>query len=185
MSARHNEAEELVLCYDDTEALGLPKCTKGRPHKNLTTSRLQLVPFLISDLSREKDFYIYTAKGRFRKGANRGCTQLYFTIRASLRSTEPSRFARLLTLIAENASDNKNNVLLAFCSELGMRGWFDTIDLIFGPPGHTHGGFDTQHQVHNEIYGNFTSPTLVHFLARYPQSWRQANTRPNPCVLDV
>jgi hypothetical protein len=70
MSARHNGAEELVLCYDDTEALGLPKFTK-RPHKNLTTSRLQLVPFLISDLAREKDFYIYTAKARFKKGANR------------------------------------------------------------------------------------------------------------------
>jgi hypothetical protein len=40
--------------------------------KNLPTARFNLIPFLIADLARGKDFYIYTAKGRFSKG-ERAC----------------------------------------------------------------------------------------------------------------
>jgi hypothetical protein len=184
MSARHNARRELVFWYDDTEALGIPKFTK-RPPKNLTTSRLQLIPFLIADLARGRDFYLYTVKGRFRKGANRLCSSLWATFRASKGSTSDARFARFLTLMADNAADNKNNTVLAFCSDLVLRGWFDVIELVFGPPGHTHNGGDQQHQIHNEVLGNFTSPTFVHFLARYAQSWRQPHSRPTPAILDV
>jgi hypothetical protein len=66
-----------------------------------------------------------------------------------------------------------------------MLGWYDVIELVYGPPGHTHNGGDQQHQIHNEVLGNFTSPTFAHFIARYPQAWRQEHTRPTPCVLDV
>jgi len=128
---------------------------------------------------------VYTAKGRYKKNSNRVCTQLYFTFRAAKRTTLISRFARSATLIAGNALDNKNNTILAFCTELVLRRWLDVIELIYGPPGHTHGGGDAQHEIHNEICGNFTSPTLVHFLARYSQSWHQDHTRPTPCILDV
>jgi len=184
MSARHNSSTEVVLWYDDTEALGIPKFTR-RPPKNLTTSRFLVVPCIMSDLARQKDFYVYTAKGRYKKNSNRVCTQLYFTFRAAKRTTLISRFARSATLIADNALDNKNNTILAFCTELVLRRWLDVIELIYGPPGHTHGGGDAQHEIHNEICGNFTSPTLVHFLARYSQSWHQDHTRPTPCILDV
>lgn len=88
-------------------------------------------------------------------------------------------------MIADNYSENKNNTLFAFCSDLVSRGWYDEILLLYGPPGHTHNGGDAQHNIHNNICANFTSPTLAHFLARYPQSWRFEARRPDPCILDV
>ena len=184
LDGKHNPQVHNVFWFDDTESLGLPKFTK-RTMKNIPTSRFHMIPFLIADLARGRDYYMYTSKNRFKKGANRLCTSLMAAIRATKESTHESRHARKLTLIADNASENKNNTLLAFLSDLVMRGWYDEIQLIYGPPGHTHNGGDQQHQIHNEILGNFTSPTFVHLLARYPQSWRQEHTRPTPCVLDV
>ena len=182
--ARHNPRSKNVFWSDDTNSLGISKFTK-RPHKNLTSSRFHVIPFLIADLARGKDYYVYTAKGRFKKGANRLCTTLMAAIRATKEGDHEARHARELTLIADNFSENKNNTLFAFCSDLVMRGWYDVIKLVFGPPGHTHNGGDQQHQIHNEVCGNFTSPTFVHFIAKYPQAWRQEHTRPTPCVLDV
>ena len=184
LSAKHNPGEEQVFWFDDTESFGFPRFTK-RPHKNLTTSRFEVIPFLLADLGRNKEYYIYTAKNRFKKGANRLCTTLMGAIRAAKQSSHESRFARKLTLIADNYSENKNNTLFAFCSDLVSRGWYDEILLLYGPPGHTHNGGDAQHNIHNNICGNFTSPTLAHFLARYPQSWRFEARRPDPCILDV
>ena len=59
------------------------------------------------------------------------------------------------------------------------------VEFFYGPPGHTHNGGDQQHQIYNEVLGNFTSTTFVDFLARYPQAWRQEHSRPTPAVLDV
>jgi hypothetical protein len=184
MAARHDPRSYNAYWFDDTEACGLPKWTK-RPMKNLPIARFSVIPFLMADLARGKDYYIYTAKGRFSKGANRLCTSLLTTIRATKRSPDESRYARTISLIADNFSENKNNTLLAFACHLVMLGFYDTVQLFYGPPGHTHNGGDQQHQIHNEVLGNFTSPTFVHLLARYPQSWRQEHTRPTPCILDV
>jgi hypothetical protein len=184
LSGKHNPREEQVFWFDDTEAIGFPRCT-NRPPKNLTQSRFKLIPFLIADLGRNKEYYVYTAKGRFKKGANRLCTTLLAAIRAAKRSKHESRFARKLTLIADNFSENKNNTLFAFLSDLVSRGWYDEILLVYGPPGHTHNGGDAQHHIHNVVCGNFASATPVHFVARYPQSWRAEHKRPVPCVLDM
>jgi hypothetical protein len=184
LSTKHNPLERNLFFFDDTESTGLPKWTK-RPMKNLPTTRFHMIPFLISDPARGKDFYIYTAKNRFRKGANRLCTSLMATIRATKEGPDEARHARRLTLIADNASENKNNTLFAFACDLVMRGWYDIVDFFYGPVGHTHNGGDQQHQIHNEILGNFTSPTIVHLLARYPQAWRSEHSRPTPSVLDV
>jgi hypothetical protein len=67
LGARHNPREENLFWFDDTESLDLPKWTK-RPMKNLPTARFSVIPFLIADLARGKDYYIYTAKKRFSKG---------------------------------------------------------------------------------------------------------------------
>jgi hypothetical protein len=184
LSAKHSPRTKNVYWFDDTEKTGFPKWTK-RPMKNLPSTRFNVIPFLIADLARCEDFYVYTASGRFKKGANRLCTTLMAAFRATKNGTDVARHARELYLIADNFSENKNNTLLAFASDLVARGWYDEIYPVYGPPGHTHNGGDQQHQIHNEILGNFTSPTLVHFLARYPQAWRQEHTRPTPCVLDV
>jgi hypothetical protein len=184
LRAKVNPKDVNVFWFDDTESTGFPKMTK-RTLKNLPTSRFDLIPFLIADLGRGKDYYIYTAKNRFKKGANRLATSLLAAIRATKNSTDDARFARKLVLIADNFAENKNNTLLAFCSDLVARGWYDSIKLVYGMPGHTHNGGDQQHQIHNEVLGNFTSLTPVHLLARYPQAWRQEHTRPEPCILDV
>jgi hypothetical protein len=64
MSARHNPRNIQCLWFDDTEAIGFPKFTK-RPMKNLPTARLQMIPFLLSDLARGRLHYVYTVKNRF------------------------------------------------------------------------------------------------------------------------
>ena len=151
----------------------------------MPTTRFQLIPFLISDHGRGKEYYVYTAKGRFKKGANRLCTTLYHIFRARKRDDHKARYARRVTLVADNFSENKNNTLLAFCSHLVVLGWFDEIVLAYGPPGHTHNGGDKQHQIHNEVLGNFTCVTFVHWLTRWNQAWRQEHSRPIPAVLDV
>jgi hypothetical protein len=184
LSAKHNPRAKNVFWFDDTEKTGFPKWTK-RPMKNLPSSRFNMIPFLIADLARCQDYYVYTASGRFKEGANRLCTTLMTAFRATKNGTDDARHARKLWLIADNYSENKNNTLLAFCSDLVTRGWYDVIYPVYGPTGHTHNGGDQQHQIHNEVLGNFTSPTPVHFLARYPQAWRQEHTRPTPCVLGV
>jgi len=184
LAAKHDPKNKNCYWFDDTEKLGLPKFSK-RPPKNLTTSRFDVIPFLIADLARGKDFYIYTAKGRFKKGGNRLCTSLLATFRATKEGPGPARHARHLTLIADNFAENKNNTVFAFCSHLVMIGWYDVIELVYGPPGHTHNGGDQQHRIHNEVCGNFTSVTFAHFIARYPQAWRQEGTRPTACILDV
>jgi hypothetical protein len=183
-SARHDPRELNVFWYDDTEKTGFPKFTK-RPMKNLPVARMNLIPFLIADLARQRDFYIYMHGGRFKKGANRLCTALLTAFRATKNGTDMARYARKLALIADNYSENKNNILLAFATQLVMMGWYDEITFAYGPTGHTHNGGDQQHQIHNEILGNFTSPTFVHFLARFPQAWRTEKSRPTPSLLDV
>jgi hypothetical protein len=184
LSARHNPRKHNAYWFDDTEKMGFPKWTK-RPMKNLPVARFNVIPFLMADLARGKDYYIYTSKGRFSKGANRLCTSLLCTYRATKEGEDDARYARRVSNIADNFSENKNNTLLCFASDLVMRRWYDVVEFLYGPPGHTHNGGDQQHQIHNEVLGNFTPPTFVHFLARFPQAWRQEHSRPTPCILDV
>ena len=124
--------------------------------------------------------YVYTLKNRYKKGANRLCTVLYYYLRKVKWGETDSRFARSLYLHADNYGENKNNVVLQFLSELGklqapvwymfvwnlrlsqrcllrtltplvMRGWFDDVYVEFGPTGHTHNGTDAVHHIHNRV----------------------------------
>lgn len=182
--ARHNPREQNTFFFDDTQALGLPRFTKRTP-KNLTTSRFNVIPFVIMDEARGRDAYIYTAKNRFKKGANRLCTELFFQILAIKTGDHDARMARRCVFIADNFSENRNNTNLCWSSELVLQNWYDAIEWIFGPVGHTHNGGDQQHQIHNEVCGNLTSPTLAHFVAQFPQAWREPSTRPTASILDV
>jgi hypothetical protein len=82
---------------------------------------------------------------RFKKGANRWCTTVYHALQALKNSGHPAARARMLVLVGDNFSENKNNCNLDFLTEIVQRGWYDEIQLLFGspllsppPPTHTH-----------------------------------------------
>ena len=184
MRARHSPRKYIVLSYDDTSKLGLPRLTNRSP-KGMTHVRFNVVPFNITNHSTGQDAYIYTVKDRFPKGANRLCTTLYHFIRKIKWGEHECREARHLTLIGDNFGENKNNDVFAFACELVERGWFDTVELLFGPVGHTHNGNDAVHYIHNQLAGNYYSGTLMHYVQRFQQAWASERTRPTAAVLDA
>ena len=173
----------LVLGYDDTSALELPKFT-NREIKNGTMSKLQVIPFNITNYTSGETAYVYTLKNRYPKGANRLCTVLYHYLRKVKFGDHPCRHARTLVLQADNFSENKNNPLFMFCCELVTRGWFDEVYLEFGPPGHTHNGTDAVHRIHNRVAGNYQSGTLGEFQSMWVHSWRKDFSMPTAVLND-
>jgi hypothetical protein len=183
-SRRNGGRDSVVIGYDDTSCLELPKFT-NRDVKGLTKSRLQIIPFNITNYTSGESAYVYTLKGRYPKGANRLCTVLYHYLRKMKFGTHPCRFARKLYLHADNYSENKNNCVFMFASELVQRGWFDVIYLEFGPPGHTHNGTDAVHRIHNKVAGDCTSLTLGQFQRQWKKSWRKDFTMPTGVINDA
>jgi hypothetical protein len=179
-----NPSDSILLSYDDTSALKLPKLS-NRDVKNVTKSRLSVTPFNICNYGSGESAYVYTVKNRFKKGGNAICTVLYHMLRKIKFGDHESRNARTLYLHADNASMNKNNVLFQFLTEIIQKQWFDTVYLEFGPPGHTHNGRDAVHHIHNRIAGNFFSFTLGEFQGTWVHSWRKNNTMPTAVVADV
>jgi len=86
--------------------------------------------------------------------------------------------------MADNYAENKNNTVFAFCSELILRGWFDEVQLLFGPVGHTHNGNDAVHYTHNQVAGNQVSVTLAEFFTAFDKAWINESARPQPVILD-
>ena len=188
--SRHDEGV-VVLTFDDTSALGLPRFTK-REIKNMTNVRIRVVPWNLTNHGAGENYYIYTVYEMYKKGGNRLCTTLYHYLRRLKYNTPPEghgpnkqRTARKLILMADNYGENKNNIVFAFCAELVLRGWFDVVQFFFGPVGHTHNGNDSVHYTHNQIAGNQVSVTLAEFFTAYHASWKKPETRPQPAVLDV
>jgi len=93
--------------------------------------------------------------------------------------------SKKLVLMADNCSENKNHSLFAFCSELVNRGWYDEIQMLFGPVGHTHNGNDAVHYIHNQIAGNFVSITPAELFQNYAYAWHTERTRPQPIIVDT
>ena len=183
--AQSSPDDQITMTYDDTEALGLPRFTR-RPLKNMPTSRFNVIPWYLGNFGDKRKDYVYMAKGRWDKGANRLITQLYAAIRrAKSNYSGRSYRSRRLTLIADNASENKNNLVLTFFVDMVNHGWFDTIDLLFGEPGHTHNGSDAVHKIHNVDVGNCTSGDLGHFISQYVKAWHSDADRPDATILDV
>ena len=182
--SRRNPSQTMVLGYDDTSDLQLPKFT-NRDIKNLTKTRLHVIPFNITNYTSGETAYVYTLKNRYPKGANRLCTVLYHYLRKVKYGDHPCKYARKLYLHADNYSENKNNVVIMFCCELVSRGWFDEIYMEFGPPGHTHNGTDAVHRIHNRVAGNFTSLTLGDFQRCWKHSWRKSYTMPDAVLNDA
>lgn len=113
--------------------------------------------------------YIYTLHGRVSKGANRWCTSILHAVRMLKNSGGAAAAARVLVLIGDNFAENKNNVNYDFLCELVWRGWFDEVQMLFGPVGHTHNGVDAQHNIHNTNVGLQVAGTLGEWASRFPQ----------------
>ena len=118
------------------------------------------MPQHLTNYSTGTRTYLYHPKEGGPKGANRLCTVLYHEIRRVKHSDHRARFARTLYLVADNAADNKNTDVIAFCCELVSRKWFDSVEFAFGEVGHTHNGEDAAHHVLNECVGRHVALTL-------------------------
>ena len=181
--AKHNPREIVVLGYDDTSVVRTPHFGHREP-KGLTKSRYEMVPWMLADYGRGSREYIYTSKGRFSKGANRQLTMLHAAVRRIKEDyTHESFAARKLVLIADNASDNKNNTMYAWCSDLVRCGWFDEVEMLFGEVGHTHNGVDAIHKIHNQDLGTYTAGCIGEWVSNYRKVWHK--DLPEASIMDV
>ena len=167
-----------VIFADDTEALGLPHLTNRPVKSTAMKSRPHFVPWLYEDVSHQQLRYVYSLKGQHSKGANRWCTMIYHIMKGLKSSGGPTAGARTFVFIGDNYSENKNNINLAFLSDIVRRNWYDEILLLFGPVGHTHNGIDAVHKVHNQNLGLHNAGTLADWISLYPQAWTTLSKRP-------
>jgi hypothetical protein len=166
-AAVNNPQDNLCIMHDGTSALGLPRLSQ-RTIKNLDPTRHEVTPWLAMDYSAGLKDYIYSQTEVTAKGANTLISQIHIVIRrAKSDYKHPRHKARNMCMIADSASENKNNILLAYCTDLVDNGWFDEIQLLFGPVGHTHNGVDATHKIHNVNVGCYISGDLGHFVQNY------------------
>jgi hypothetical protein len=190
VESKHQQHKMICLSYDDTSALRLPRFTNREP-KTLPHSRVDFVPFNITNHGIGENAYVYHVKHSFPKGANRLCTILYNMLRRIKdRKCDPEspegrqRRARKLVLLADNFIENKCNDLFCFLSHIVSEGWFDEVEMFFGPVGHTHNGNDSQHYVHNQVAGDYNSVTLPEYTRTFVFAWEKPDARPQPVILD-
>ena len=188
--ARFSPEKVILLSYDDTSSLDLPHFSNRFP-KYLPTVTISFVPFNITNHGVRENGYIYIMKSKIPKGGNRLCTFLYFYLRRiKYRNTEANTneqrqlSARRLVLAADNYAENKCNTLFAFLSHLVSVGWFDKIELYYGPVGHTHNGNDSVHNCHNNVVGGTASVTLADFFQAFVFAWTNPDARPQPMYID-
>ena len=179
--AKHNPQKNMMLFFDDTGTADFPHFGL-RGLKDLPTARVPIIPWMLQNISTGRDYYYYTVKNAYKKGGNRICSQLYHALRAFKTASDDSGRARNLCLVADNYNENKNNTLFCFLSTLVAHDWFDSIELIFGQVGHTHGGDDAQHHIHNVNLGLYFAATLVSWIKNFPRAWLKKDTRPEPVV---
>ena len=72
--------------------------------ENMKTFKLDLIPFLLTDLTRGKDYYVYVVKNRFKKDTNRLYTTLLSAFRVDVLKNDSgvSRQPHRLVLITDN-----------------------------------------------------------------------------------
>lgn len=143
--AKHYRTSMIVLSYDDTSALVLPKLSRRAP-KGGPKGGVGFVPWNITNHGAFENHYFYTLKHVIPKGSNRINTFLYFYLRRLKMFDNCHAKCQRLVLMADNFIENKCNMLLCFLSHLIYWRWFTTIELLFGPVGHTHNGNDSVQQ---------------------------------------
>jgi hypothetical protein len=161
-----------VIMHDATGALGLPKM-RHRVSKGLNPSRFEVVPWLGIDYSQRKRMdYIYAPKLHTVKDVNYLLSMLHPMIRRTKSDyTKENYKARHLIVIADSASENKGNTIFAYYADMVDAGWYDSVELLFGPVGHTHNGVDAVHKIHNVNLGGMFSGDLGHLVHNYSAAW--------------
>jgi hypothetical protein len=190
LDAKNTPGEVTSLSYDDTSTLGFPRTT-NRPIKGDPYQRVLMVPFNLTNHGTSESIYIYHFKHKWLKGGNRLPSILYHVLARIKRKTGSltnaerlQKQCRRLVLIGDNYIENKNNTLFAFLSELVIRGWYDDIELVYGPVGHTHNGNDAVHFVHNQLVGNYVAITPAEYFENYAHVW-SPKTRPVPIIMET
>jgi hypothetical protein len=107
---------------------------------------------------------------------------LHRVCKANRESEGPAPRARKLVGIGDNYSGNRNYTNLYFISEMVAWGWYDEVELLFGPVGHTHNGIDSQHSIHNKQLLSQPHYQLADILKAFTV-WTPS-TRPGHCVLE-
>jgi hypothetical protein len=179
--SRSSPSHKNVFRFDATTSAGFPHFT-NRTIKGMSHHRFSLTPNLVMDEARQRLSYLYSVDG-YAKGANRWCTELFNCIKALKESGSPASRARVLVLIGDNFSENKNNTDFEFCADLVARGWYDEVYMYFGPVGHTHNGVDSVHHVHNLFAMNYTLGTPADLANAFVTTWRE-NCRPEFVIIE-
>ena len=162
-----NPHRTLLFTHDGTSALGLPRTTH-RALKNMDPYRFEVVPWMIIEHTGNRKDYVYSPSNAIPKDANTLISQIHAAVRRGKSDYTHARHkARRLVFIADSASENKNNTLFAYCADLVENKWFDEIELLFGPVGHTHNGVDATHKIHNQNVASNFSGDLGHFVYNY------------------
>ena len=183
--AAHSPGKTQVFLMDDTSAIEFPHCSHRLPKNVAKLHKLPFIPSLVHDVNTNKKVYLYSLKGRHKKGGNRFCTTMYHHFKAAKTNpTSPAACARDAVIIGDNYNENRNTTNLCFASEVIMAGWYDSITFLYGLLGHTHFGGDRDHRIHNQILAALYSNQLVDWCRKYPQAWPQASTRPLPAFID-
>ena len=145
--------------------------------------RVNVIPFNLTNHGGKENFYIYTIQDQFHKGGNRLCTTLYHTLKRIKNKEHTHGWeraqakARELVCLGDNVSENKCNTLFAFFCELIFRGWYDSVEIWFGPVGHTHNGNDAVHHIHNNIAGDMNSVSLPALFNNFYSAWPRPQNR--------
>ena len=177
--ASHSPDRLTLIRCDDTILVQFPH-PGSRQWKGLSQMKgFEVVPWCVEDTSRGVREYVYTPKRLQPHGANRFCTLLHTVLQANRSCGGPAANARRCVIIVDNYAENRNYCNFAFLSEVVMAGWYDTVELLFGPVGHTHNGVDAIHHKHNVEVGRYFAGTLAHYIHNYNLVFRSPATRPS------
>jgi hypothetical protein len=177
--ASHSPDKLTLIRCDDTISVQFPH-PGSRQWKGLSQMKgFEVVPWCVEDVSRGVREYVYTPKRLQPHGANRFCTLLHTVLQANRSCGGPAAKARRLVIIVDNYGENRNYCNFAFLSEVVMAGWYDSIELLFGPVGHTHNGVDAIHHKHNVEVGKYFAGTLAHYIHNYGLVFKSPVTRPS------
>jgi hypothetical protein len=191
--ARLNPDSVIVLSADATSRFGFPHMTR-RPIKSMPSDAVYMTPWNCTNHGTGEDVYMYDINGKWMHGADYLCTNLYTILRRIKTKPEgpdmtdierKQKRCQKLVLMGDNVSENKNNTVLQFCSELVARGWFAEVQLLYGPVGHTHNGNDAVHYIHNQIAGNLVCITPAELFNNYKHAWHTERKRPQPIIVET
>ena len=169
-TAVHSPHETNVIFYDDTGSIGFPYLGRRNP-KNLTRARTLFTPMHMKNYATGTTSYLYYVQNALPKDSNKVLTMLFHECRRIKHSSHRASKARHVIFVADNAQHQKNNDMFMFACELVSRGWYDRVDFLYGPVGHTHNGCDAAHNVLNTSVGNFQAMTIGEHQLNYKRVW--------------